>query len=113
MLHIGNKGHCRHQENIGNTALVSTDVVKDQGFLVTSNLNFEKHCAMAANKAMRSMSSVFSALSSKDCGLLLQAYKVFVRPTLEYGTPVLNPHSKETIQLLERVHKFITVSRGR
>lgn len=36
VLHIGTKGHCRHQYTIGN--IVSTNEVKLPGFLVTNTL---------------------------------------------------------------------------
>ena len=44
--------------------------------------------------------------SNSNSQTLLKLYVSFVRPHLEYCSPVWNPHSKRHIEELERVQKF-------
>ena len=54
------------------------------------------------------MLNLFKCFYSKDSSILLKAYKTYVRPILEYGTTVFNPHKKKSIQSLEGVQNSFT-----
>ena len=45
--------------------------------------------------------------TSSNSQTLLKLYVSYVRPHLEYCSPVWNPHSKRHIEELERVQKFV------
>ena len=51
---------------------------------------------------------IFNCLETDDLQTLLFAYKVYIRPLLEYCTPVWNPHQKQDITLVEKVQKYFT-----
>ena len=45
---------------------------------------------------------------SYDSSTLLTLYKAFIRPILEYGAPVWDPHLIKDIQAIESVQRFAT-----
>ncbi len=59
-------------------------------------------------KPKRRTSLLFRAFSSTKVQPLLRAYKAYVRPILEYASPVWNPYLKTDIMSPERVQRFFT-----
>ena len=51
---------------------------------------------------------ILSAFSSKNVWTLLKAFITYVRPKLEYNSPVWNPYPKKDTLLLESVQKKFT-----
>ncbi|EYC39726.1 hypothetical protein Y032_0643g1064 [Ancylostoma ceylanicum] len=47
--------------------------------------------------------SLLWPLSTQNIAVLVKAYKAYVRPILEYGTPVNNPYKKKSIDKIEKV----------
>lgn len=84
------------------------DSVQDLGFLVNENLTFDKHCEMIALKASRLVYNLFRALTTKDSRILVRAFKTYVRPLLEYGTAVFNPHKRKLVKKIESVQNSFT-----
>ena len=54
-------------------------------------MDFNVHCAAAAGKAEFVLSQVSRAFHYRDKSLLLNLYKQFVRPRLEFSVPVQCP----------------------
>ena len=52
--------------------------------------------------------SIESFINSHDSSTLLILYKAFVRPILEHGAPVWDPHLTKDIQAIESVQRFAT-----
>ena len=63
---------------------------------------------MIAQKACKAMHNLFRALTTKKPQVLLQAFESYVRPIMEYGTVVFNPHKKTTSDKLEKVQNAFT-----
>ena len=49
---------------------------------------------------------ILKCFSSRNKDLLLKAYITYVRPILEYCSPVWSPHLKNLIYKIESVQKF-------
>ncbi|XGW34103.1 hypothetical protein V3C99_018132 [Haemonchus contortus] len=87
--------------------LVEADTIRDLGFIIDRNLSFKEHCHCIVNNAEVRLFHLFKSFCSIDPFPLIEAYKLYVRPMLEYGTCVFSPCSKSLVNRLERVqHSF-------
>lgn len=107
VLHLGPR-NARFSYNIGGVTVSSATSVRDLGFIVSEDLSFDSHCEYIATKATRLIYNIFRALSTRKHEVLLQAYKTYVRPVLEYGTVVFCPFKKKSISKLESVQNSFT-----
>lgn len=94
--------------HLNNSPLRPVDSVRDLGVLVSSDLKFHSHIRQCSQKAHRALSIILRTFISRDPDILLKLYKAYVRPHLEYATPVWNPISVTNINILERVQRRFT-----
>ena len=94
------------------TVLENVDSIKYGGVTITNDLKWNTHIANICTKANRTLGflriNVFSCLQDvKEA-----AYKGLVRPVLEYGSSVRDPHTKGLEGELEKVQnraaRFVT-----
>ena len=88
--------------------LAENEVEKDLGVHIDNRLSFKQHVAQStakANKVVGIIRRSFDHLSEKT---FLQLYKALVRPILEYGHTVWQPHLKTLCQDLEDVQRRAT-----
>jgi len=78
-------------------------VVTDLGVLVDINLRFTKHYRSIVNKANHRSSLILKTFQSRNPQVLFRAFTAFVRPLLNYCSPVWAPVYKIDINLIERV----------
>ena len=76
-------------------------VLNDLGITVQSNLKHGLHCTQLATKANLRTKLILKSFLSHDEHSLTRAFTTFVRPILEYATPVWCPHFKCDIDLIE------------
>ena len=108
-LHITNRQNLVNSVySIGEHLLEPVVSIRDLGFTVVSNLKFSVHCRIISAKALRTSALIFRVFRSKTVSTLLRAYKVYVRPIIEYGTSVWNPHLCKDIDIIERVQRYFT-----
>ena len=84
--------------------------IKDLGVWFSSNLKFSTHCNHIVKQGWHRLSMVRRTFSSGDVLTLIWAYKVFVRPILEYASPVWSPHLVADIDNIESVQRCFTKS---
>ena len=97
-----------HPIRIGGTYLKETTVVKDLGIHITSTLEWREHITKIKNKALQKCYQILRSFSSKNVWILLRAYLTFVRPLLEYGSPIWSPHLDHDKKLVESVQRYYT-----
>jgi hypothetical protein len=51
---------------------------------------------------------IFRGFESRDPKFLVKLFAVYVRPMLEYASPVWSPHLKKDVALIERVQRLFT-----
>src|SRR5664279_3694126 len=83
-------------------------VVCDLGVTVDSNLSFSPHISLIVHKAHQRANLILKCLSSRDKVLLAKAFCTYVRPLLEYCTPVWSPHCLYLIHSVEGVERSFT-----
>ena len=93
---------------LNDTVLLNTFNVKDVGITLSSNLRFSEHCAKISAKAYSRAYCILNTFVGSDPAHLIKAYKSFVRPIVEYASPVFSPHLKCDILRIERVQRFFT-----
>ena len=87
---------------------VKLEQVEDITYLsimLTSKLKWDQHVSTVSSKASKVLGVVRRNLH--HCPRLVRetAYKILVRPTLEYGSAAWDPYYKKDIQKLERVQR--------
>ena len=88
--------------------IVSVDSVKSLGITLNSTLNFTPHIHEIVVKTKRSASMIFRCFNSRYVPSLMSAFKIYVRPMVEYATPVWSPYTVQSITLVEDVQRSFT-----
>ena len=92
----------------GPVNLVASEVEKDMGVLIDSNLNFDEHITTAIKKANGKLGMIKRAFVYLDNEMLVPLYTALVRPHLEYGNVVWSPSLQQHIKALEAVQHRAT-----
>jgi len=105
VLHITrNRNVMRHAYNIGGTQLTAVDHHPYLGVELDNKLSWKQQVENVRSKGTRTLNMVrrnFTKGTSADTRSLI--YKSLVRPVLEYGSLVWDPHQQVRIQQIEAV----------
>ena len=82
--------------------------MNDLGITIDTKLKFHKHINNIVTKANQRKSLILRCFLSRNCHNLVRAFKVFVRPILEYASPTWSPSYIAQIILLESVQRDFT-----
>ena len=74
------------------------------GVTISSDLNWLRHVTKISNKASRTLGLLKRTLSPCSQSFESIAYKMLVRPQLEYASEVWNPYTMKCIQKIEQIH---------
>ena len=96
------------QYAINGENLDPVDSVRDLGVTFSKNLKPHAHINHICRSSLNKLKLLFRCFHSRNIGFLLKLYKTFVRPLLEYCTPVWNPSGPTDINMLERVQRSFT-----
>ena len=80
----------------------------DLGVLITDDLKSAQHCSNIASRAHRLLSIIRLAFKHLDTRTLTILYKAYVRPVLEYCSPIWSPQYVKDIETLEKVQRRFT-----
>ena len=100
--------HSHHPFSIGTTVLTSPLTIKDLGIIVDPQLKFSNHILEMVKKANQRAALIHRSFLSKNTNNLILAYKTYVRPLLEYASPIWNPSQLNLINNIEAVQKKFT-----
>jgi hypothetical protein len=93
---------------ISNVKLANVMSTSDLGVIFDSKLQFSEHCHRVAHKGFERANLLLKCFHSRDHCLQMKLFNTFVRPVLEYNSPVWSPHFVKDVNLIERVQKFFT-----
>jgi hypothetical protein len=88
--------------------LLKVTTTSDLGVIFDSKLDFSAHCHSVAAKGFARVNMLLKCFNTKDRSLQSKLFCTFVRPILEYNSPIWSPHFSKDIQTLERVQKYFT-----
>jgi hypothetical protein len=107
ILHIG-KNNPHFIYNINKIPLVPSVCVTDLGVTRDGELSFDQHICQLTRTAYQRIAVVFNGFSSGDPKVLPLAYKVYVKPVLEYCSEVWSPYLLKHINAIENVQRHFT-----
>jgi len=94
--------------SLGDVLLNRVFDICDLGVHITSDFKPSLHCASIAAKAFQRCSLLLKGLQTLNISTLCRVFISYVRPLLEYNTPVWNPWLVQDIKCVERVQRFFT-----
>ena len=97
-----------HQFAIENNAVQSKTCIKDLGIYISHDLKWASHIDYIFNNASRFSYQILRTFKSKNIWTYKKLLLTYIRPKLEYNTPVWSPYLKKDIEKLERVQRLYT-----
>ena len=92
-----------------NDKVVSSESrIRDLGVIISDTCKPSDQCAAAASKANQVLGRINRAFTCYTKDIMLQIYKVFVRPHLEYAVSAWSPWLKKDIEVLEKIQHRAT-----
>ena len=78
------------------------------GVVIDSNLSLKEHIYVCVKKGYGISNLISTILRNLQCNILVNLYKCYVRPTLEYNSVIFSPHNLVLIDALENVQRHFT-----
>ena len=116
IMHIGKKNQKNNYkmnsyETNEPVPLEKTELERDLGILITSNLKFTAQSNKAASNGNKKLDMLKNTFRYRGASMWKKLYTSYVRPLLEFAIPVWNPYLKGDIDILERVqHRATKIS---
>ena len=86
----------------------SVSCIKDLGAFMDCDLSFSKHIDGKTRRAYQRTYMIYKGFLSRDKIMLSKAYTTYVRPLLEYCTPIWSPTTSLILLKFEKVQKYYT-----
>ena len=81
---------------------------RDLGIIIDNKLNFNSHVSAVAHKAHVRASLILKHFVSRNVDISSKAFTTYVRPILEYCTPVWSPHTACNINKIVSYQRWFT-----
>ena len=91
LLHLG-KPHSYGDYKLDGVAISQSNIVKDLGVLIDTDLKFHAHTSMVVARANRLLGIIKKSFEHLDHIMFLRLYKSLIRPMLEYGNIIWGPY---------------------
>ena len=104
-------GHSNKQfrtHTLNNTPMHFVTEIVDLGVTIDTNMKFVNHFTNIIRKASTKANLIIRGFISKNAVSLVRAFKIYVRPILEYCSPIWNPHLIKDITRIESVQRHFT-----
>ena len=82
--------------------------VRDLGLTFNCKLEFDEYINKIVSKAFQLVNLIFRSFVSRCPKILCRAFKTYIRPILEYCTPVWSPYLLCDIKKIESVQRYFT-----
>ena len=76
------------------------------GLFIDRNLSFRSHIHSLILRAYAFINRIFRSFRSRNESFLLKVFCIYVRPLLEYASPIWNPTKRSLVEKLERVQMY-------
>ena len=107
VLHIGPNNR-NNTYLLKGLPLTNVDHQKDLGVIVSNDLKWENHIAMIVKRANSLIYLIRRAFKNHSCNTIMQIYKTYIRPLLEFAVSSWNPYFAKDIEILEKVQRQVT-----
>jgi ribonucleases P/MRP protein subunit RPP40 len=106
-MHLG-QGNANHTYVLGGSPVPVVDQLTDLGLLRTSDNTYAAHVERIVKKASRSAAMMFRVFSTRNSAFLVKLFKAYIRPQLEYASPVWSPAGIGLSSDIESVQRRFT-----
>jgi len=107
VLHIGHSNkHFKY--GLKGALISSTPIVKDLGLLLDETLSFTPHIASIVSRARARCKIFLRSFLTRDLLVMKNFFITYVRPLLEYCSPIWSPISKCDVKRLESVLRYFS-----
>ena len=96
----------KYSYSLHNQTLEQVTSAKYLGITITDNLDWGQHVSDVSTKATQTLGFLPWNLALAPRETKDVAYKILIRPKLEYASPVWNPYSKSQVYQVEKVQKI-------
>ena len=93
---------------INDSELDTVTTAKDLGVLLDSKLKFHDHVLQVVAEAKKRNFLIYRCFCSRNINTLIQGFKSYILPMLNYCTPVWSPNLIQDIELIESVQRTFT-----
>lgn len=93
---------------LDNHLIQSTDSIKDLGVTISHDLKWAQHINRIFVKASSRSFQILKSFRTKNIFTLLKLFKTYVRPILEFNSPIWSPYLRKDIDKIEQVQKIFT-----
>jgi len=107
LIVIGNLANCP-KYTLSSHDILNTDTVKDLGVYVDHKLNFKTHIEDCIVRAKQRSALIFRGFLSRNIHHLTLAFISYIRPLLEYASPVWSPSFIYLNDAIESVQRSYT-----
>ena len=107
VMHLGNQlsvDKCY----ISDFVLPSVNRICDLGISYDDKLCFRDHIGNITSKAYQRIYLIFRCFVSRNIDLLKRAFTTYIRPLLEYCTPLWSPYLIKDVEKIENVQRYFT-----
>ena len=106
--HITIQDKTSRQFYIGNEEIPKVKSVRDLGVTLTSDMKWNTYINKVKARAINLSNIILHTFSPHHTHLLINLYKSYIRPIVEYNTCTWSPHLKNDISQIESVQKNFT-----
>ena len=107
LLYIGNT-LCKSNLLLNDVSLTIVEELKDLGVIIDSRLTFATHIKQTVVRVSVRANLIHKCFISRDVFTLMRAFKVYVRPLLEYASCTWSPHHTPKTKQIESVQRKFT-----
>jgi len=107
ILHLGSS-NSRFMYGFNGIAIPKTDLIKDLGVYMEPCFSFNRHILIMCSKARARCAIYFKTFVSRDTYAMKLFFITYVRPLLEFASPIWNPILISQINALESVQRNFT-----
>ena len=104
VMHIGNKNP-KYAYHINNFPVKVITEERDIGVIIQDNLKPSRQCSESARKANGVLTQISRSFHFRDRVVLVELYKQYVRPHLEFSVSAWCPWTQVDIDTIEKVQK--------
>jgi hypothetical protein len=94
--------------SINDTPIETKEVTRDLGLYIKNDLSMSHHIDIITTTANGKKWSILKKVVTKDPKILIQIFNTYIRPTLEYASPVFNINQRNVIDTLEYQQRSFT-----
>ena len=101
IMHFGHNNR-KAKYTMNDQTLATAPTQRDLGIIISDKGLPGEQSALAAKKANQVLGQINRSFTCRTRDIMLQVYKVFLWPHLEYGVAAWSPWQRKDIELLEK-----------